>query len=144
MKLIKKLTIFIVLIAFMFAGGINFTFGNAYTNAAAGLQASHSFGLWIDVNESASVGWEGNGLKIGFAGPADTQVRLGFDPTATTDGDVLTIANSVIGMSRTWWTSDGANVGWATNMSTALDWNMTGSNDQVGDFTLTMNLGFGF
>ena len=136
MKLVTKLTTVAALATFMFAG-INLTWGNAYTDAAdgSGLAASHSFGLWVDVNESSSVGWEGNGLKVGFAGPGGTQVRLGFDPNNNT-ADIAT----TLGMSRAWWASTGD--GWATNLSTALDWGVSGAGE--GDFTLTMNLGFGF
>ena len=138
MKLVTKLTIAATLASFMLAG-LNVTWGNAYSNSVDGLQASHSFGLWIDVNESASLGWEGSGLKVGFAGPAGTQVRLGFDPSEATPADV----NTTLGMSRDWWTS-GEGSGWSTSMSTALDWNMTGTDAEDGDFILTMNLGFGF
>jgi len=139
MKLVTKLTIVATLATFMFAG-INVTWGNAYSDTAAGLAASHSFGLWVDVNESSSVGWEGNGLKVGFAGPGGTQVRLGFDPTEGTPADV----NTTLGMSRSWWTSGSEDTGWATSLSTALDWNMTGDNAETGNFILTMNLSFGF
>jgi hypothetical protein len=41
-------------------------------------------------------------------------------------------------MSYTWW--EGAGTGWATSLSTALDYGMTGSNDM----DITVNLGFGF
>ena len=49
-------------------------------------------------------------------------------------------AGTSVGMSRAWWTSTGD--GWGSNLSTALDWTMTG--DKAGTFALTMNLGFGF
>jgi len=139
MKLVTKLTIVATLATFMFAG-INVTWGNAYSDTVAGLAASHSFGLWVDVNESSSVGWEGNGLKVGFAGPGGTQVRLGFDPSEGTPADV----NTTLGMSRSWWTSGSEDTGWATGLSTAIDWNMTGDAAETGNFILTMNLSFGF
>ena len=140
MKIVTKLTIIATAATFMF-GGINLTWGNAYTNedvAGEGvLTAAHSFGVWMNVNETTSFGWE-NGLKIGFAGPAGTQMRLGFDPSEGIAADV----NTSIGMSRSWWTSTGN--GWVTNLSTAVDWNMTGDDAETGTFRLTMNLGFGF
>ena len=138
MKLVTKLTVAATLATFMFAG-INLTWGNVFTNDdTAGtedtLLASDSFGVWLDVNDSMSFGWEGGtGVKVGFDGPAGMQMRLGFDPNDAADGTSL-------GMSRSWWTSTGD--GWGTDLSTALDWTMTGTNQ--GNFALTMNLGFGF
>ena len=61
-------------------------------------------------------------------------MRLGFNPNA------VATTGTTVGMSRAWWTSTGD--GWGTNLSTALDWTMTG--DNAGSFALTMNLGFGF
>jgi hypothetical protein len=138
MKLVTKLTVAATLATFMFAG-VNLTWGNAFSNNEAGatgdeLQAAHSFGIWIDVNDTASFGWE-NGLKVGFSGPAGLQMRLGMDP-----GSGGAAATTSIGVSRAWWTSTGD--GWGTNLSTAIDWGMTG--DGAEDFTITMNLGFGF
>ena len=141
MKLVTKLTVAATLATFMFAG-INLTWGNVFTNgdgtgatAADELTAADSFGVWLDVNDSMSFGWEGGtGVKVGFDGPAGMQMRLGFNPN-----DVDATGTS-IGMSRAWWTSTGD--GWGTNLSTAIDWTMTGDNS--GNFALTMNLGFGF
>ena len=133
MKLVNKLTIVATVASFMFAG-MNLTWGNAYTNNADDLAVANQFGVWLDVNDSMAFGWEGDGIKVGFGGPAGMTVRLGYDTTA--DGQV----GSTLGMSRTWWTSTGD--GWGTDLSTALDWTMTG--DNAGSFALTMNLGFGF
>ena len=147
MKIVTKLTVVATLATFMFAG-VSLTWGNAYKDTAAGLAASHSFGVWMDVNDAMSFGWEGSGLKVGFAGPAGMTVRLGFDPKSTYDDDAnaatpevpsIDIATS-LGMSRTWWSSTGD--GWGTSLSTAIDWGVVGAGE--GDFTLTMNLGFGF
>jgi len=141
MKLVNKLTVVAALATFMFAG-VNLTWGNMYenvTNAGTGvdeLKASHSFGVWMDVNDATAFGWE-NGLKVGFDGPAGMQMRLGFDPE---DGTATT--KTTLGVSRSWWTSTGN--GWGTNLSTAIDWTMTGAADEPGEFALTMNLGFGF
>ena len=147
MKLVNKLTIVATVASFMFAG-MNLTWGNAYTNNADDLAVANQFGVWLDVNDSMAFGWEGDGIKVGFGGPAGMTVRLGYDTTA--DGEV----GSTLGMSRTWWTSTGD--GWGTSLSTALDFNMTGGNGPDGDantagdnvaagsWTLTMNLGFGF
>jgi hypothetical protein len=122
----------------MFAS-INLTWGNVYENSAADeLGVSNQFGVWLDVNDSMAFGWEGDGIKVGFAGPAGMQVRLGYDTTAAAT------FGSTLGMSRTWWTSTGD--GWGTNLSTAMDFNITpGAGGAVaGDWKLTMNLGFGF
>ena len=133
MKIVTKLTVAATLATFMFAG-INLTWGNAYTNSATDvLTADHSFGVWMDVNDATALGWEG-GLKVGFDGPAGMQMRLGFDPNAVAG------TGTTVGMSRAWWTSTGD--GWGTDLSTAIDWTMTG--DNAGSFALTMNLGFGF
>ena len=134
MKLVTKLTVAATLATFMFAG-VNLTWGNTFTNSGTdALEAADSFGVWLDVNDSMSFGWEGAGVKVGFDGPAGMQMRLGFNPNADA------AAGTSVGMSRAWWTSTGD--GWGTDLSTALDWTMTGDNS--GSFALTMNLGFGF
>ena len=142
MKLVNKLTVAAVSATFMF-GAINLTWGNAFTNTNNTLGVANQFGVWLDVNDAMSFGWEGTGtnasLKVGFEGPGGMQVRLGYDTTATgTNGTTL-------GMARTWWTSTGD--GWGTSLSTAMDFNITGgagAGNDAGDWTLTMNLGFGF
>ena len=134
MKLVTKLTVVATLATFMFAG-VNLTWGNTYTNSDAdALTANHSFGVWLDVNDSMAFGWE-NGLKVGFDGPAGMQMRMGYTPNADVD-----LGATTVGMSRAWWTSAGD--GWGTSLSTAVDWGVAGTGS--GDFTLTMNLGFGF
>ena len=140
MKLVTKLTVAAITATFMF-GAINLTWGNAYTNTDNALNvASNQFGVWLDVNDAMAFGWEGDGLKVGFGGPAGMQVRLGYD----TVGDV----GATLGMGRTWWTSTGD--GWGTSLSTAMDFYLTGDplggggNPSAGDWVLTMNLGFGF
>ena len=138
MKLVTKLIVATTLATFMF-GTINLTWGNAYTNNADDLEVQNQFGVWLDVNDSMSFGWEGiagaTGIKVGFDGPAGMTMRLGFDPSAAAN-----LGATTLGMSRDWWTSTGD--GWGTSLSTALDWTMTGGTS--GDFALTMNLGFGF
>jgi len=134
MKLVTKLTVAATLATFMFAG-VNLTWGNVFANDANdALTATNSFGVWLDVNDSMAFGWEGAGVKVGFDGPAGMQMRLGFNPNADA------AAGTSVGMSRAWWTSTGD--GWGTDLSTAIDWTMTG--DNAGSFALTMNLGFGF
>jgi len=147
MKLINKLTVIATLGTFMFAG-MNLTWGNAYSNNSTDdLAVSNQFGVWLDVNDSMSFGWEGSGIKVGFDGPAGMTVRLGYDTTANSN------VGTTLGMSRTWWTSTGD--GWGTSLSTAMDFNMTGGTGangavgggddiDAGEWTLTMNLGFGF
>ena len=140
MKFITKLTVAAITATFMF-GAINVTWGNAYSNADNALEVtSNQFGVWLDVNDAMSFGWEGEGIKVGFDGPAGMQVRLGYD----TVGDV----GATLGMGRTWWTSTGD--GWGTSLSTAMDFYLTGDpaagvgTARAGDWVLTMNLGFGF
>ena len=140
MKLVTKLTVAAITATFMF-GAINLTWGNAYTNTDNALAVtSNQFGVWLDVNDAMSFGWEGDGIKVGFGGPAGMQVRLGYD----TVGDV----GATLGMGRTWWTSTGD--GWGTSLSTAMDFYLTGDpaagvgTARAGDWVLTMNLGFGF
>ena len=89
------------------------------------MAAASSFGVHFDVNDNTTIGWEG-GLMVGLAGPAGSTFRLGYGATPT------------LGMSYTWW--EGAGTGWATALSTALDYEMVGNND----FDITVNLGFGF
>ena len=132
MKLVTKLIVASTLATFMFAT-INVTWGNKYENSDSDeLGVTNSVGVWMDINDSMSFGWEGQGIKVGFEGPAGMTVRLGYDTQET--------VGTTLGMSRTWWTSTGD--GWGTNLSTALDWGVAGDNS--GAWALTMNLGFGF
>jgi|TARA_B100000530_G_C15659429_1_gene369724 hypothetical protein len=124
MKLVTKLAIVATLASFMFAG-VNLTWGNSYTDNAGDINAAGSFGVHFDVNDNTTLGWEG-GLMVGLAGPAGSTFRLGYGTTPT------------LGMSYTWW--EGAGTGWATDLSTAIDYEMTGDNN----FDITVNLGFGF
>ena len=140
MKLVTKLTVAAITATFMF-GAINLTWGNAYTNTDNALNvASNQFGVWLDVNDAMAFGWEGDGIKVGFDGPAGMQVRLGYDTVGT--------VGATLGMGRTWWTSTGD--GWGTSLSTAMDFYLTGDpaagvgTARAGDWVLTMNLGFGF
>ena len=140
MKFITKLTVAAITATFMF-GAINLTWGNAYTNTDNALAVtSNQFGVWLDVNDAMAFGWEGDGIKVGFDGPAGMQVRLGYDTVGT--------VGATLGMARTWWTSTGD--GWGTSLSTAMDFYLTGDplggggNPSAGDWVLTMNLGFGF
>jgi len=145
MKLVNKLTVAAVSATFMF-GAINLTWGNAFTNTNNTLGVANQFGVWLDVNDAMSFGWEGTGtnasLKVGFEGPGGMQVRLGYDTTA------LGTNGTTLGMARTWWTSTGD--GWGTSLSTAMDFYLTGDpaagvgTARAGDWVLTMNLGFGF
>ena len=137
MKIVTKLTVVATLATFMFAG-VNLTWGNVFSNDDTdALTAANSFGVWLDVNDSMSFGWEGAGVKVGFDGPAGMQMRLGFDPNGVAG------TGTTVGMSRAWWTSTGD--GWETSLSTALDWTF-GSETATsnGNFVITMNLGFGF
>ena len=124
MKLVTKIAAIATLASFMFAG-VNLTWGNSYTDNAGDIAAEGSFGVHFDVNDNTTVGWEG-GLMVGLAGPAGSTFRLGYGDTPT------------LGMSYTWW--EGAGTGWGTNLSTAIDYEMTGDNN----FDITVNLGFGF
>jgi len=123
MKLVTKIALIATLTTFMFAG-VGLTWGNTYSDDD-GMTAAGSFGVHFDVNDNTTVGWE-NGLMVGLAGPAGATFRLGYgdDPT--------------LGMSYTWW--EGAGTGWGTDLSTAVDFELTGDND----FAITVNLGLGF
>ena len=124
MKLVTKIATIATLASFMFAG-VNLTWGNSYTDNAGDIAAAGSFGVHFDVNDNTTLGWEG-GLMVGLAGPAGSTFRLGYGASPT------------LGMSYTWW--EGAGTGWGTNLSTAIDYEMTGDNN----FDITINLGFGF
>ena len=124
MKMITRIAAVATLATFMFAG-MNITWGNNYSDTNGSLGSVPGFGVWFDVNDATTVGWE-DGLKIGLAGPAGSTFRLGYDAVTT------------LGMSYTWW--EGGGTGWGTSLSTAVDFEMTGDND----FDITVNLGFGF
>ncbi len=124
MKLVTKIATIATLASFMFAG-VGLTWGNTYSDDG-GMTSDPSFGVHFDVNDNTTVGWE-NGLMVGLSGPAGATFRLGMTDTAPT-----------LGMSYTWW--EGAGTGWGTDLSTALDFDLTGDND----FAITINLGLGF
>jgi len=126
MKLVTKIATIATLASFMFAG-VNLTWGNTYSDTETGMGAVGSFGVHFDVNDNTTVGWEG-GLMVGLAGPAGSTFRLGYSAAPT------------LGMSYTWW--EGAGTGWGTNLSTAIDYTLSG--DDSGDFGVTIHLGFGF
>ena len=123
MKLVTKIALIATLTTFMFAG-VGLTWGNTYSDDG-GMTAEGSFGVHFDVNDNTTVGWE-NGLMVGLAGPAGATFRLGYGAVPT------------LGMAYTWW--EGAGTGWGTDLSTAVDFQLTGSND----FAITINLGLGF
>ena len=149
MKLVTKIATIATLASFMFAG-VNLTWGNNYSRAVddqgavtGDMAAGSSFGVHFDVNDNTTLGWEG-GLMVGLAGPAGMTFRLGYEETTT------------LGVGRSWWSSTGA--GWATSLNTTIDFTLTSSTDDngtandltddvttpAGDFTVGVNLGFGF
>jgi len=132
MKLVTKIATIATLASFMFAG-VGLTWGNTYSDDS-GMTSDPSFGVHFDVNDNTTVGWE-NGLMVGLSGPAGSTFRLGMTDTAPT-----------LGMSYTWW--EGAGTGWGTNLSTAVDFDLTDAalpaDGEAGDFAITVNLGLGF
>jgi hypothetical protein len=154
MKKATLIAIVVTLSTVMFAG-VNVTWGNTYADDGAGtLTSSSIFGVWFDVNDATSVGWE-NGLKVGVAGPSDTSLRLGYD-----SGTTLGVG----------WNYDfgGGGTGWGTTLGTAIDFGLTdvaascsdGASVDLaacnaaaetwdvgatqGDFNISVTLGFGF
>ena len=157
MKLVTKIATIATLASFMFAG-LSVNWGNAYTDGDNGLVSGSSFGVHFDVNDNTTIGWE-NGLMLGLAGPAGATFRVGMgsETDAGPDGDIDLVADNfsvavpTLGMSYTWW--EGAGSGWATSLSTAIDFQMVDGADMdgddaadssAGDFTVTINLGLGF
>ena len=137
MKKATLIAIVVTLSSLMFAS-VNITWGNAYMDTDGEVGATPSFGVWFDVNDATSVGWE-NGLKVGLDGPAASSFRLGFG-----DGTSL-------GVNYNWWEGGGA--GWNTTLGTALDFTLTDEADDndantveaaQGDMKISINLGFGF
>ena len=133
MKIVTKLVAVATLATFMFAG-VNVTWGNAYSDTAGSLGVNDQFGVWFDINDATSVGWEG-GMKVGLAGPAGMTFRLGYEDVTT------------LGVGRSWWSSTGN--GWATSLNTTIDFDLvdTGAlatDDKAGTFSIGVNLGFGF
>ena len=144
MKLVTKIAKIATLASFMFAG-VNLTWGNTFVNnkyaiddngtpdndaddfevTTSGMQSAGSWGVHFDVSDYRTFGWEG-GLMVGLAGPAGSTFRLGYGDSPS------------LGMSYTWW--EGSGTGWGTNLSTALDYELTDKND----FSITVNLGLGF
>jgi len=132
MKKATLIAIVVTLSTVMFAG-VNVTWGNTYADNAGTLTSASSFGVWFDVNDATSVGWE-NGLKVGVSGPADTSLRLGYD-----DGTSLGVG----------WDFDlgGGGNGWGSTLGTSIDFALTdhaASTTSAGDMTISVNLGFGF
>jgi len=130
MKKATLIAIVVTLSTVMFAG-VNVTWGNSYSDNGGSLASEAVFGVWFDVNDATSVGWE-NGLKVGVAGPANTSLRLGYD-----SGTSLGVG----------WNYDfgGGGKGWTTTLGTAIDFGLTdvaavAAVDAVDD---TMNCGAG-
>jgi len=146
MKMVTKMVAVATLATFMFAG-VNVTWGNMYDDSTGSLGVNDQFGVWFDLNDATSIGWEG-GLKVGLAGPAGMTFRLGYEETTT------------LGVGRSWWSSTGN--GWATSLNTTIDFTLTDSVDlgtdnavggagdaadvttPAGQFMIGVNLGFGF
>ena len=132
MKMFTKIAAVVALSTFMFAG-MSITWGNNYSeNTTGDLTSAPDFGVWFDMNDATSIGWDG-GLKIGLAGPAGMTFRLGYDAVTT------------LGVGRSWWSSTGN--GWGTSLNTTIDFSLVESaanaND-AGTFNIGVNLGFGF
>jgi len=110
MKKATLIAIVVTLSTVMFAG-VNVTWGNSYSDNGGSLASEAVFGVWFDVNDATSVGWE-NGLKVGVAGPANTSLRLGYD-----SGTSLGVG----------WNYDfgGGGNGWTTTLGTAIDFGLT-------------------
>ena len=133
MKMFTKIAAVVALSTFMFAG-MNITWGNNYAEDAVSgdLTSTPDFGVWFDMNDATSIGWDG-GLKVGLAGPAGMTFRLGYDTVTT------------LGVGRSWWSSTGN--GWATSLNTTLDFTLVESAAGAGDagtFHIGVNLGMGF
>ena len=140
MKKATLIAIVVTLSTVMFAG-VNVTWGNSYSDNGGSLASEAVFGVWFDVNDATSVGWE-NGLKVGVAGPANTSLRLGYD-----SGTTLGVG----------WNYDfgGGGTGWGTTLGTAIDFTLTNWDEddngtvdadeiQQGNFSISVHLGFGF
>ena len=90
MKMFTKIAAVVALSSFMFAG-MSITWGNNYSeNTTGDLTSEADFGVWFDMNDATSIGWDG-GLKVGLAGPAGMTFRLGYDAVTT------------LGVGRSWW-----------------------------------------
>ena len=129
----KKATIIAIvatITSIMFAG-VNLTWGNTYADNDGSIEATPSFGLWFDINDQTSIGWE-NGVKVSLAGPGSSDFRLGYD------------GGTSLGVNWSWW--EGTGLGWNTSLGTALDFVLTTDegDDVQGDWAITINLGFGF
>ena len=131
MKKATLIAIVVTLSTVMFAG-VNVTWGNSYSDSGGSLASEAVFGVWFDVNDATSVGWE-NGLKVGVSGPADTSLRLGYDSGTT------------LGVGWNYDLAGGGN-GWGSTLGTSIDFGLTdGAGGAVaGDMTISVNLGFGF
>jgi len=134
MKKATLIAIVVTLSTVMFAG-VNVTWGNTYTDDAGTLTSASSFGVWFDVNDATSVGWE-NGLKVGVDGPAGTSLRLGYEAVTS------------LGVG---WNYDlgGGGTGWGSTLGTSIDFALTddaatNATGKAGDMTISVNLGFGF
>ena len=133
MKMVTKIVAVATLATFMFAG-INVTWGNMYSDNGTAMGVEGDFGVWFDMNDSTSIGWEGNAMKVGLAGPAGLTFRMGYGTVTT------------LGVGRSWWSSTGN--GWATSLNTTIDFDLVDdgvdNTQDAGSFKVGVNLGFGF
>ena len=161
MKKVTRIAIIASFATFMFAG-MNVTWGNSYSDNGGGLAVAGDFGVWFDVNDATAIGWE-NGMKVGLAGPAGLTFRLGYEDVTTlgvgrswwasTGNGWATSLNTTMDFSLT---SRAFVQEEADTMNCDADGVVGGGalacgNDvegvtaiDAGDFTVGINLGFGF
>ena len=136
MKKATLIAILVTLSSFTFAA-VNVTWGNTYESGASNaLGATTLFGVWFDINDGTSVGWEDGDVMVGLNGPQSTTLRLGL-----TNGSSLGVG----------WDYDlgGGGTGWGTTVGTSVDFVLTTDTASTptytaGDFTINVNLGLGF
>ena len=138
MKKVTILALVVTLSSVMFAG-LNVTWGNTYADDDGTITSASSFGVWFDVNDKTSMGWE-NGLKVSLVplegkvlgvDAGNASMRIGYD-----DGTSL-------GANYNWWNGSGS--GWNTTLGSAIDFQLTDvAGSGQGNVSFTVNLGFGF
>jgi len=144
----------------MFAG-MNITWGNTYNDAGDDLNAGTSFGVHFDVNDNTTVGWE-DGLMVGLTA-GDATFRLGYNDVPTLGMSYTWWEGTGSGWGTTLSTAIDFGMVGVAGVDEVADTNncdadgVEGAGDlecgngvvgvdeiDAGDFTIRINLGFGF
>ena len=124
----KKMLLLCMVGSFVIAG-VSMNKSITYGNLDGTVSVMSGMNVDFDLNDTMSIGYaDALGLLVKTAGPASTEIRIGWNGTSST-----------LGVGYDWWT--GGNSGITTTIGTALDYTSNGTTD---DTKVSIVLGWGF